>query len=135
MKLGNAPGKLVVMMLVGLASGAVLADHGHFGGHSGGRFGGHFDGHFGHHHDGHFGVFVGAPLFWGWDYWDYPPYYYYPPNVAVESSPPVYIEQGSGAAPYGEGGYWYYCPEKQSYYPYVRTCPSGWQRVAPEPPP
>ena len=160
MKYGNTKWKLVVVMLAGLASGSVLADHGHFGGHFGGhsgghfslpmgghfggghfdgRFGGHFDGghfdgrfhHFHHHHHGDFAFFVAAPLFWGWDY----PAYYSSPNVVVESSPPVYIEQDSGAAPDDQGAYWYYCPETQSYYPYVKTCPGGWQRVMPEPPP
>jgi len=162
MRFGNATWKLAMMLLVGLASGSALAGHGSFGGHfgghsgghfsfpmgghfvghSGGHFGGHFDGHFGHHfdghfhhhHDGHFRVFLSAPLFWGWG-WDYPAYYS-SPSVVVESSPPVYIEQDSGAAADAEGGaYWYYCPETQSYYPYVKTCPGGWQRVMPEPPP
>ncbi len=31
--------------------------------------------------------------------------------------------------------YWYYCPEYLAYYPQVHSCPSRWQRVAPQPPP
>jgi len=47
----------------------------------------------------------------------------------VYSAPPVYIEQPPPQA------YWYYCPEYRTYYPQVQTCPSAWQRVAPQPPP
>ena len=86
------------------------------------------------------GVVIGAPLL-GWPgyyyppypYYSYPPYYPYPAPV-VESSPPVYIEQG-GAAPADEAeqGYWYYCHKSKAYYPYVKQCPGGWQKVAPQP--
>lgn len=30
---------------------------------------------------------------------------------------------------------WFFCADSQSYYPYVQTCVSPWQRVAPYPPP
>ena len=30
-------------------------------------------------------------------------------------------------------GWWYYCDASTSYYPYVRECPSGWQRVPASP--
>ena len=72
-------------------------------------------------------VFVGGAVGfgypWGWGY--PPPYYYYP--VAGESV--TYIEQGD-AAPEAER-WWYYCESSTSYYPYVRECPGGWERVAP----
>jgi hypothetical protein len=29
--------------------------------------------------------------------------------------------------------YWYFCPDSQTYYPYVSTCPSPWVQVLPEP--
>ena len=90
------------------------------------------------------GVFIGAPiLFSPWYY--YPPYpyyyhpaYYYPPTVVVPASPPVYVEQSPpapAAAPQRADPYWYYCPEARAYYPYVRQCAGGWQRVVPQPPP
>jgi hypothetical protein len=83
------------------------------------------------HHGGHahFGVFIGAPGYW------YSPYYY-PPEAAVPSSPPIYIEQG-GAQPApapSQSNWWYYCADAKAYYPYVKECPAGWQRVAPQPP-
>lgn len=98
----------------------------------------------GHHHRSRVGVgvFIGAPLFWYYPppYYYYPPAYYppayYPPVVSVPSSPPVYIERGDAQpAPERAQSYWYYCPDSRAYYPYVKQCPGGWQRVAPQPPP
>lgn len=121
--------KRITATLVAVAAAAALAAAGSAlaGGHGG--HGGHF------HHGGHgrvfLGIGLGAPLFWPWYY---PPAYYPPAVVAVPSSPPVYVEQGDDAAT-AKSDYWYYCPESKGYYPYVRECPRGWQRVAPEPPP
>ena len=76
----------------------------------------------------HFGVFIGGPFY----PWYYPPYYYYPPVVTVPVAPPTYVEQGSArTAP--PQSYWYYCAESKTYYPYVKECPGGWQRVTPQP--
>ena len=91
--------------------------------------------HHGHHGGGHvrFGVVIGAP-FYPW--WYYPPYYY-PPVITVPAAPTTYIEQGSPqAAPAPQPqGYWYYCDESKTYYPYVKECPGSWRRVTPQPPP
>jgi hypothetical protein len=85
-------------------------------------------------HGGHirFGVAVGAPLVWGYP----PPYYYYPRPavVPVVPTPPTYIERQ--AAPEAEQpaeAYWYYCRGADAYYPYVKHCPGGWERVLPQP--
>jgi len=126
---------------------------GHFKAHAG-----HFRGHGGHFpkaHTGHFqksrvvvGIGVGLPVYWGprW-YYPYPaypyyaPYYYpysYPPAYYPSSGPTTYIEQGGGqAAPQQQAPehWWYYCADAKAYYPYVRECPGGWQRVSPQPPP
>ncbi|MFO1200408.1 MAG: hypothetical protein U1E86_25925 [Burkholderiaceae bacterium] len=111
----------------------------------------------------HFRPHVYGPAFYGslyapwilpWGY--YPPSYGYaypPAVVTVPSSPPVYIEQGAapaqswGTAPapadpapaaqaYGTspGAWWFWCPQSQAYYPYVKECAGPWQRVAPQPP-
>lgn len=82
------------------------------------------------HHSTHFGVYVG-PV-WGPVYYPPPRYYYEPPPTIVieRAPPPVYIEQ---AAPQPDR-YWYYCRASRAYYPYVNECPSGWQRVSPQPP-
>lgn len=100
----------------------------------------------GHRHDSraHIGLSIGVPLYWSWPspYYAYPPpypayspyYYPYPPAVTIPSSPPVYIEREDSeeTAPRGQG-YWYYCDRPDGYYPYVKECPGGWERVAPKP--
>jgi len=68
----------------------------------------------------------------------YPPYYYppyYPAPVVMQPPPTVYVEPGPQAAPSAAspGSYWYYCSESKAYYPYVKECAVGWQRVAPQP--
>jgi hypothetical protein len=109
---------ILALLLVGLVgSGSAWADH---------HRGGHID----------FGFYLGPP--WGWPGYYYPPPgYYYPPVVAVPAAPPVYIEQGSAIAPatpaQTPANYWYYCAAAKNYYPYVKECPGGWQRVAPQP--
>jgi hypothetical protein len=94
--------------------------------------------HFHHHGGGHvnFGFYLGP----GWGPWYYPPTYYYPPYyvppVVVQPQPQVYVEQAPApaAAPAAPAtGYWYYCAGSRGYYPYVKTCPGGWQKVAPQP--
>ena len=88
----------------------------------------------------HFGVYLGVP-FYGPGYYSpyYVPPYYYPPVATVPSSPPVYVEQGiTQAAPAPvqaqAQGDWFYCAASESYYPYEKECPSGWQRVPAQPP-
>ena len=101
---------------------------------------------YGHDH-GHvrFGVVIGP--YWGgpWNYpppYYYPPSYYYPPVVVQQQAPQVYIEQPQApAAPLppapvaaAPASYWYYCAAGRGYYPYVKECPGGWQKVLPQPP-
>jgi hypothetical protein len=83
------------------------------------------------------GFYFGDPWFPYYPYPPYPPRVYMPaPVIVTPPAPPVYIEQPP-APPAGvplEPGYWYYCEEAKAYYPYVKQCPGGWQRVAPRPP-
>jgi hypothetical protein len=85
----------------------------------------------------HFGLYLGGPV--GYPYYYPPAYYpspyYYPPAVVVQpSSPPVYVERDDAAPESAPStAYWYYCAESKTYYPYVKHCPGGWQRVAPQP--
>jgi hypothetical protein len=117
----------MLFLLLGAGSvGSAWADRGHF--------------------HGHFGVMIG-PV-WGWP-WHYPPApypYYYPPYnpplVIERAAPQVYIEQSPTAAPpppappvaAAPENYWYYCAAAKGYYPYVKECRGGWQRVVPQPP-
>jgi hypothetical protein len=85
----------------------------------------------------HVGVYIGG----GGYYWGPPgPYYYpYPPAVAVPVPVPVqpqeYVEQGQSApapapaAAEPSNGTWYYCDDSRTYYPYVKSCSSGWRPV------
>lgn len=98
-----------------------------------------------------------APFAYSYGYPYYPyPYAYAPPQVIVAQppQPQVYIEQGSGATSSPDAsapppaqtapatsagnsntqGYWYYCEQSDSYYPYVKECPAGWKQVTPTPP-
>lgn len=73
-------------------------------------------------------------------YYPYPyPYYAYPPVVVAPESPPVYIEKGGEAQAPDQSAarqdyYWYHCDKPEGYYPYIKECPGGWQKVTPEPP-
>lgn len=94
-----------------------------------------------------FGVYFGDP--WLHPAYRYPVPVYWPPvyvappaPVVITQPPPVYIEQNvppqpaapsTPAAASLETGYWYYCAQSQAYYPYVKECPHGWQKVAPAP--
>lgn len=122
---------LVALLAAALASPPAFAQRGRGHGH-------------GHRHGGvSFGLFVAAPLIAYSLYRPYytPTYYYprevYPPVVVTPPAPPVYIEQAAPppqAAPQSPQSWWYYCADSQTYYPYVRQCPGGWQRVSPQPP-
>jgi hypothetical protein len=81
---------------------------------------------------GRVGVYFGGPV---WSPIWYPPPYYYPPQVVVVPSapPPVYVEQQQQSAPESGQQYWYYCASAKGYYPYVKDCPDGWQKILPQP--
>jgi hypothetical protein len=68
-------------------------------------------------HDGRYGWWWAGPDYWYW--YPAPVYYDYPP-------PPAYIAS-PGPAPQST---WYYCDSAKGYYPYVRSCTSGWRAVA-----
>jgi len=131
--------RIVLTLLLALAT-ALPALAG--GKHGGGK----------HHHGGTrwaVGVNFGYPGFgyfgyypwYGAGYYPYYPYYpypyypaYYPAPVAVPQQPTTYVEQPAPQAqPQAPTGYWYYCADPGAYYPYIKECPAGWQRVAPQP--
>lgn len=112
--------KLTVFALIAVLAGAALAlpAHAH-----------------GPRTRAHIGLHFGIPL--GWPYWGYPypPYYApYPSQViVVPREPTTYIEQPRVETTPEATGYWYYCAGAGAYYPHVKECPAGWQRVAPRP--
>ncbi len=104
---------LFALVLAGLASAPALAH--------GGRV--------------HFGFYVGAPLYYhSWYapppfwYWPPPAYYYPPAVVTVPAQPTTYVERDPAPQVY-----WYYCRDARAYYPYVKECPGGWEKVLPRP--
>jgi hypothetical protein len=82
-----------------------------------------------------YGYGWGRPYYgYGYGYpYPYAPYYAAP--VVVQQQPTVYVEQPQAEqqAAQNPAGYWYYCNDARAYYPYVKECPAGWQRVAPQP--
>ena len=111
------------VVLGSAASGSALAQrHGRFVGHVG------------------IGINLGYPVYgpWYYPFPHYQPYYavpYYPPVVVAPSPPPVYIERGDSAAAAAPAqADWFYCADARGYYPYVKECPGGWQRVPSQPP-
>jgi hypothetical protein len=55
----------------------------------------------------------------------------------VYVSPPQatqYVERSEAAAEQAPApATWYFCREANAYYPYVKQCPGGWQRVPAQP--
>ena len=81
---------------------------------------------------GRVGIYVGpGPFWWGAPYY-YPYYAAYPPPVVVESAP-VYTQPSYTQVP-AAPEYWYFCRAANAYYPYVNSCPGGWETVTPQPP-
>ena len=83
-------------------------------------------------HYGRAVIFVGAPFyFWSWPYGYYylpPPYYYGPDYVAHYDLPQIYVEKFDGTpTPQTQGDI--FCPSANAYYPDVKDCPNGWQRI------
>lgn len=73
-------------------------------------------------HRGHFGWWWVIPGVEVWYLYSVPIYPYpdpYMPPVVTQQTPPQF---------------WYYCRSAQNYYPYVATCPEGWQKVPATPP-
>ena len=111
--------------------------HGHGGAHYKSGYGrGHGWGHRGrwrhhyyrgHRHHGHYNrgsrYFFGGSIVIPW----YPYRYHPPPPVIIQREPGVYIQPEQA-----EDNYWYYCPDPQGYYPYIRQCAGGWMKVVPD---
>jgi hypothetical protein len=105
--------------------------------HGGGWHGGGWHGGGWH---GSVGIYVGP----GWGWYGYPyyagyPYYPYPYAYPYSYAYPYPAYAPSVSVPYIEGPaasaravYWYYCKAPAGYYPYVRSCSTGWMKVRPQ---
>lgn len=92
-----------------------------------------------HYYGGYYG-----PRYYGPAYYPYyaAPVYAAPvvvqQPVVVQPQPQVYVEQpqqqSSGIQPRDNSPYWYFCAERNAYYPYVKSCASGWEQHTPTTP-
>ena len=141
----NACSKVVAVLLVlmfAAVSESAMAQRGSHGGGYG--HGGAYSHGGGHGHGGGWGYGVGLglalglPLLWSGYYapYAYPaPVYAYPaPAYAYPAPSAGYVEQGYAPAAPAPQQDWYFCAGSNAYYPYVRECPGGWQRVPSVPP-
>lgn len=85
---------------------------------------------------GRVAVFIESPYSWPefyyWPYYTFQPYS--SPSIITPSTPPAYIDQGTvlSAETFGPNS-WDYCSSPAGYYPYMQECPTGWQRIRPQP--
>ena len=76
-----------------------------------------------------FGLGLGAVLTAPY-YYSHPYYPYY--EQPIYQQPQIYVQPSPQRQ--SKPTYWYYCPEPQGYYPYVKRCSSRWMKVVPTPP-
>lgn len=122
---------LLILSLAILSTTPAYADHG------GGR-GGHGGGHGGGWGWG--GAWIVPALIGGailYDVTQPQPIYVQPAPVYVQPAPEYVQRYAPNYAPAAASSPqpWYFCPAANAYYPYVTSCPSGWQAVSPTPPP
>ncbi len=123
-----------VLVLVALLGSVPVFSNAWADGHDGrGGFGwGHRDDRGGR--DGHWERgWHGGPLGWLWVVGNAFLLYNVARTAAVPQPPAVIVPTPASVAT--PTSYWYYCSSSGTYYPYVQTCPEGWQTVAAAPPP
>ncbi len=76
------------------------------------------------------GAFLGYPYYY-YPYYPYSYYPYYPYAPTYSPSPRVIVRERKPAT----DTWYYYCRKSDAYYPYVRRCPGGWEKVPVVPPP
>lgn len=108
---------LLISLLAILSATPAYADRG------GGRGAGHFGGHGGGWGWG--GLWVVPALIGGAILYDVTR----PQTVYVQPAPVAYAPNYAPAMAASSVQYWYFCPAANAYYPYVTSCPSGWQSV------
>lgn len=145
---------LIAIAAILVSGGTVMAAGGWHGGGRGG--GGHWGGGW---HGGWgwgwgwpgfgLGVATGALLSYPYYYQPYYPYYPYDPyayapayspstRMIVREREPAYADERAYSEPArtrsSAGDTWYYCKKSNAYYPYVRRCAGGWEKVPAVPP-
>jgi hypothetical protein len=113
---------LLITFLAVLSTAPAYAEGGRGGGHDGGGHGGGW----GRGGGGWGGGWIFPALIGGAIFYDLTQ----PQTVYIQPAPPY----DPGVAP-PSVQYWYFCAATNAYYPYVNSCPSGWQAVLATPPP
>ena len=139
---------VTILAAVALASAPAFAQRGHHG-----HGGGHFWGPFG-------GLVLGSAIVYSAmqprtvyyqprvTYWPYGPVamvgpdsasayyadpsYAGPPATSIPPPPQGGAQVSALSAPGSE--WWYFCKDPNGYYPYVRDCKTGWEKISPTPP-
>ncbi len=150
----RGPAALAALLLAASAlalPAPALADRWH-------RGHGHGNAHWHGHGGPRVSIYLGAPIYHR-PHYVAPPVYYAPPiyhaprviyseplvysppvvHVPRVHSPPVYVERNdlsvAPPAPAPEAsGFWFFCADSNTYYPYVTQCATPWERVSPTPP-
>ena len=91
--------------------------------HHGGGSGWH-----GYHHG--YGFYGHWPWYFPWAYGYGLPFY----GTTFYEGQVTYVEMAPAGA-VQPANVWYYCKDPEGYFPYVKTCPSGWQTVPMQPAP
>jgi hypothetical protein len=144
---------LLIAFLAILSTTPAYAEGRHGGGHGGGGHGGGGHGGGGHGGGGHYGGgrhygnyggnfgwwWLGAAGLWYFTPGPYYPYPYYPyadpyADPYMPPTPPVVVAPQTNVPPQPSTPSWYFCPAANAYYPYVQSCPGGWQAVPAMPP-
>ena len=147
---------LALAVAVSAASLPVWADRGGDRFHGDRGWHGDFRGDRGDDHgDDHFGVGLGL-LFGSALLWSalQPSSTYYPAQPVYSYSPPAYYPAPAVVTQYvqtptawlppppasaapdsqvSDGQWWYFCGKPKGYYPYVKRCQVGWEKVSPAP--
>jgi hypothetical protein len=122
----------------GSYGGHALSSRSHGGSYGGGSYRGYGRGYYG-------GIYGGLYMN-PWTF--YPPWAYstldpsmygydgYSEPIVAPGANPVYAEQDAppSSTNAGQSSAWYYCTNPAGYYPYVKNCSVGWQRVPSHPP-
>jgi len=115
---------LLIALLAVLSTTSAYADRGY--GHGGGRGGGW----------GWGGVWIVPALIGSAIVYDLArPQYVQPAPIYAPYYAPSYQAVYAAPAAPSQAQSWYFCPAANAYYPYVSSCPSGWQAVPATPPP
>ena len=127
---------LYILIIAVLSTAPAFADGGHGrGGHSSGHGAGH--GGTGRGGGWFLPALIGGAIVYDLTY-PYPNYVqpypvYAPPPVYIQTAP-VYAQPVPDYASTPSVPLWYFCTSSNAYYPYVTSCPSGWQAVPATPP-